>query len=162
MNNIGKYAVGIVVGVILIICYIFFYHKPELKKEYDKGYKQGIMSVGITPPDTIKWIEYREVPAKPVKPKPKLDSLAQTVKLVIDTTIWYDEGNVRVYSDDIAEGLNIKPVFYEFYSIIRDTIIKMDTVYVPEKPTIDFANFSYGVAVGVIMGGAAVYLFMKD
>lgn len=163
MNNISKYAIGILVGMVLIACYIFLYHKPELKKEYDRGIKDGIASVGTTLPDTIKWVDTICVKPHYIKPKPKPYEPPDKPKYAIDTTVWDDYGNVRVYSDDIAEGLNIKPTYYEFYQLIRDTVIvrKMDTVYVPDKPVIEFGNFTAGVVVGGTVVGVITYFVTK-
>lgn len=162
MNNLGKYSVGIIIGIAALVVYIFAYHKPELKKEYKRGYDAAIASIVVSPPDTVIRIDTVKPPAVVIKPKPSNNhSPIQPITHSIDTLIRYPEADIYVYSDDVLDRLFIEPIFHITTITITDTLIKTLT-YEVDKPEPWYNTFEAGAVVGGSVVAVLAYIFTRN
>jgi hypothetical protein len=155
---VGKYAIGILIGIVALVIYIFAYHKPQLKQEYQNGYYAGIASVGVAPPDTVTIIDTVKPPPIYIKTKPIPGPPGTASKIIIDTLVKFKEADIYVYSDDIASGIYIEPIFYHTTISIKDTVIKILS-YEIEKPVPWYDSFEFGVVIGGGVVALLAYVF---
>lgn len=149
--------IGILIGIVVLIG-LYLYHTNSVNKAYEKGLKDCVFDSSyahgdtITVHDTVYTIKQKIVPHIVYK--------ELIPKLAIDTTIYFQEaGKVRVWSDDIAEGLEIEPIYYLEHNYIHDTVYvnKVKYIEAPPKPLKLYEKPGFLIATGAIIGGAIVY-----
>lgn len=158
MKNI---LIGIGIGI-LIILGLYLYHTNSVKKAYQSGLKDCISDSlyiqgdTLTVHDTIYTVIQTIVPHTVYKDT--------TLKLVIDTTIYFQEaGKVHVFSDDIVKGLEIEPIYYLEHNYVYDTVFvnKIKYIELPEKPLAFYEKPTFLITTGAIIGGVIVYYLRK-
>ena len=155
--------IGIGMGI-LILLGLYLFHTNSVNKAYQKGLQDCIKDSVYVAGDTITMIDTVYIKPGHVKPKPKPYEPPDKPKYTIDTTMYFqDAGRVRVWSDDIVEGLYIEPIYYLEYNTRIDTIFinKIKYVEIPARPDEFYETPTFLITTGAIIGGTIVYFLRK-
>lgn len=136
MKEIGKYATGAIIGLLIVIGFYFLEYKPSLKKAEEEGYKAGIAECNGAIPDTAylpgkPTIVYRDTSFK--KDKPIIEIENKVLGSIFDTSYVSGKDTISVEAKTIFDikannadwAMNIK---HKDYELNADTI----KIYIPE------------------------------
>lgn len=140
MKNILYTSLGILIGLLLILALFFFYHKPEIKKSYDRGYSDCYNSIKDSVEIIIPQPISHSVPAHAISGKAsitKKDSIYEIDKLF--TTDAKDSILVRGRSKDFNTELSI--IDFRKSETLPGHIIQTVIKYLPGMETIDPNNY---------------------
>lgn len=154
--------IGIGIGILMLLG-LYLFHTNSVDKAYQSGLQDCIRDTLYVAGDTIKVVDTIYVKPQYVKPTVKPYEPPDKPKYAIDTTIYFqDAGRVRVYSDDIAEGLYIEPIYY------LELNVRVDTMFINKVKYIDvpcqlafYEEPTFLMVTGAIIGGAIVYSLRK-